>query len=432
MQAIKSALAIAIMGAVVLLVSQITSVHAGGLYVTEAGHPAMGASGAGAGTLAEDASTAATNPAGIVKLDKGQWMFTAIGIFTKAEFEQESGTTVTADGSTVPGSGSNGGDAGGAIMGASAFYARPISERWGFGFAFNSFSGAALDYENGADFVGRYWAQEIELLTVTASPSVAFKISDNFSIAASIPVLFGRLEMDVAIASPIPGGSDGLAQIKDGEDISVTGSVSALWDVNDRNRIGLLYVGENEVEFDSDLDLTLPSGASVDSVDADIELTFPQTLRLSASRDISDRTTLLAMVAWEDWSTLDSVPISTPTVSGALPRNWDDTWRYAFGARIRAGEKWTWYTGAAYDTDPTSSSDRTADMPVDRQIRLSGGATWAKGERMTLGGAITLADLGEAAISNGGTRPISGVPWNVVGEYDTNRAAFVAFNLGWK
>ena len=119
MQAIKSALAIAIMGAGVLLVSQITSVHAGGLYVTEAGHPAMGASGAGAGTLAEDASTAATNPAGIVKLDKGQWMFTAIGIFTKAEFEQESGTTVTADGSVVPGSGSNGGDAGGAIMGAS-------------------------------------------------------------------------------------------------------------------------------------------------------------------------------------------------------------------------------------------------------------------------------------------------------------------------
>ena len=54
MQAIKNALAIAIMVAGVLLVSQITSIHAGGLYVTEPGHPAMGASGAGAGTLAED------------------------------------------------------------------------------------------------------------------------------------------------------------------------------------------------------------------------------------------------------------------------------------------------------------------------------------------------------------------------------------------
>ena len=129
---------------------------------------------------------------------------------------------------------------------------------------------------------------------------------------------------------------------------------------------------------------------------------------------------------------MDHLIISTNAGSGALPRNWDDTLHYAFGARVRAGDKWTWYAGAAYDTDPTRARDRTADMPIDRQIRLSVGATRVKSQKTTLGGAITYADLGDGAIDNGGTRPISGAPWQVVGDYGTNEVIFAGFNVGWK
>ncbi len=66
------------------------------------------------------------------------------------------------------------------------------------------------------------------------------------------------------------------------------------------------------------------------------------------------------------------------------------------------------------------------------QVRLSVGATWVKSQKTTLGGAITYADLGDGAIDNGGTRPISGAPWQVVGDYGTNEVIFAAFNVGWK
>ena len=33
---------------------------------------------------------------------------------------------------------------------------------------------------------------------------------------------------------------------------------------------------------------------------------------------------------------------------------------------------------------------------------------------------------------NGGLRPVSEEPWTVVGDYDTNRVIFVAFNVNWK
>ncbi len=46
-----------------------SAAHAGGLYIGEFGQPNMGASGAGAQAIAEDASTVFQNPAGIMFLE---------------------------------------------------------------------------------------------------------------------------------------------------------------------------------------------------------------------------------------------------------------------------------------------------------------------------------------------------------------------------
>ncbi len=419
-------LALGVIGAL----SMTQTAAAGGLYIAEFGQPSMGTSSAGAGVLAEDASTAATNPAGIMKLDESQWMVAGMGIFSSTKFSQAPGTTVTAAGSAVPGSGSNGGDAGGTAVGLSVAYARPINDKWGFGFALNSISGAALEYEQRQDWVGRYWAQEVDLLTITIQPAIAYKVNDNFSVSLGVPILIGSLDLDVAIPGAAPGDPEGLDEISDGDATSVTGRFSALWDVNDRARLGFTYAGENEVDFDSDLRKTEPSGLTTD-FQANVEIPFAQTARLYGSYDISDTTTLLATVAWEDWSTFDNLLVSTTEGSAAKTRDWDDTWKYALGARIQRTDKWTWYAGAAYDTSPTSADRRTADMPMDRQVRLSVGATYDKGDKV-IGGAITYADFGSGRVNNGGLRPVSGEPWTVVGDYGTNRIIFAGFNVSWK
>jgi long-chain fatty acid transport protein len=418
---------------VMVLALQIATVQAGGLYTTEFGTPSQGASGAGSGVLAEDASTALLSPAGILQLEGGEWMVTGIGIFSSVKFDQSPGTTVGAAGNPRPGSGDNGGDAGGALVAMSAFYAKPFSKNWGFGAALNSFSAAILSYESAPDFVGRYWSTEVDLLTLSLTPTVARRLSDNVSIAFGIPIMYGMLNMDVAIPSPLASGTDGWARISDGNDVSVTGTISALFEVGDRGRIGLAYAGENKLNFDSDLSIALPArDVEVDDISTNVEIPLPQTVRLSGSRDVSDRITLLGTIAWEDWSTFDNVLISTRAGSGELARDWDDTWGFRFGVRGRTDGPWTWYTGAAYDTNPTTESKRTADMPVDRQIRLSFGATYEMSQKTTLGGVLTYLDMGEAGIDNGGTRPITGQEWQVVGDYGTNRMVFLGFSAGWR
>lgn len=202
----------------------------------------------------------------------------------------------------------------------------------------NSIS-AAIKYDFG--FVGRHWAEEVDLLTITATANIACQVNESFAIFAGVPMMFGSLE-----------------------------------------------------------------------------ITFARLVALSVARDVSDHKTLLATVHWEDWSTFDEILITTDQGGGQLSYDWKDTWKLALGLRHRTGGPWTYYTGVAYDSSPTSAYKRTADMPIDRQWRFSAGASYELKNGKTVAGSFTWADYGKARIDNsngGGT---------VVGEYSTNRILF--------
>jgi long-chain fatty acid transport protein len=409
-------------------------VAAGGLYVWEFGHPAQGASGAGAGALAQDASTALLNSAGIMFLDESDTMASAIVIDSSVRFRQDPSsatgpTSVTDSDGNRPAH--NGGNAGSTAVGATFFHARPVNEKWGWGVSMVSISGAALEYQPKQDFVGRYWASEVELLTINLTPSLAYRVNDEFSIGFAVPIMFGMLDMDVAIPGPLEAVSDGRAIISDGEDILATISLSAMWQPTPALRLGAMYLGEMEIEFDSDLELNPPLGVDAQQVAADVAFTYPQTVRTWGAYELDDRITLLGTLAWEDWSAFDSIAISTPVVGASLPRNWEDTWHLGAGLRIKTDGPWTWHTGVAYDSDPTRALDRTADMPIDRQWRYSVGADRHRENGHRFGLVVTYADYGDADIDNGGVRPGSGIPWSVTGSYATNRLVFLGFNYGW-
>ena len=415
------------------------SAQAGGLYISEFGQPNQGASNAGAGVLAEDASTAFQNPAGIMFLDKTKWMVTGLVIDSSLKFEQDTATGAVPpsvpDGNGIR-PGDDGGDAGSTAVAGAFFYAQPINDKWGWGISLASTSAAILEYDQPQDFVGRYWATQVELLTVNLVPAASLKVTDNLSVGLSIPIMFASLDMDVAIPGPtcLPGPlscPEGTARIKDGDDIQATISVSVLWQATEGLRFGALYQGAQDVAFDSDLEINLPMGVSPDDVAADIEFTFPQMVRTWISQDFSDHLTIMASLAWEDWSDFENIAVSTSMGSGSLLRNWDDTWHVALGMRWRTSGPWTIYTGLGYDTDPATDETRTADMPIDEQWRLSGGSTYQFKGGSKLGISVTYADYGDAGINNGGNRPVSDLPWTVQGDYSTNRIWFLGLNYGW-
>jgi long-subunit fatty acid transport protein len=78
--------------------------------------------------------------------------------------------------------------------------------------------------------------------------------------------------------------------------------------------------------------------------------------------------------------------------------------------------------GVTYDTSPVSKSDRTADLPVDRQIQFAVGTQYQWSENARVGGAIEYIDLGKAKIDNS----------SLQGEFDKNRIVMFALNLGYQ
>ena len=80
--------------------------------------------------------------------------------------------------------------------------------------------------------------------------------------------------LPVSIPGPVAGAPEGEARIMDGQDIQLTFSVSAMWQATERARFGAMYLGEVDIEFDSDLRLTLPPGQLPEDIAADVAFTY--------------------------------------------------------------------------------------------------------------------------------------------------------------
>ena len=150
---------------------KITTLLAGGLYISEFGTPSMGVASAGAQAVASDASTAFHNPAGMTRIAGKELMLTGGALYSTVKFD----TDVD---SSIPGG--NGGDAGGPAPMLGQFLVHSLTERLKLGVNLISITGAILDYDS--NWAGRYLNTEVTLLTITLNPTLAYRVTDWLSI----------------------------------------------------------------------------------------------------------------------------------------------------------------------------------------------------------------------------------------------------------
>jgi long-chain fatty acid transport protein len=391
---------------ILLAVTCVGPVWAGGLLLNEFGTPSMGAAGAGAQAEAWDASTAFHNAAGMTRIEGRELMLTGGLASSRVKFDLDFVAPAIGGG--------NGGDAGGCAPLGGAFYTHSLSERWNFGLSFFSISGAALDYDN--DWAGRFLVQDVSIITATIIPSLAYKVNDEFSVAAGLGAIYGDLELDLALpGGPLPG--PGTATL-DGDDWEYAFNLAALYELSERTRLGVVYWSEVEFEFSGDFKVS-PPGASVGT---DTELPIAQWIKGGIYHELNNKWALVGTIGWEDWSTMDDLLISTESGSASLPRNWRDTYHYAGGVHYRPAEKWLMRAGVAYDTNPVDADDRTPDMPIDRQVRYAVGLQYEHSKTFSVGASFEYVDLGDAKIN----RPL------FKGEYEDNNLYVVGVNAIWK
>ena len=394
-----------------------------GLWLYEQATPDMGTAAAGRVALASDASTASVNPAGMTRLDRSQLLAGVQMLYVDTKFD----TDLSSFG------GGDGGNAGGWVPAASFSYVHKLSPDLSLGVSIGSFFGLGLDY--GRTWAGRYYVQEAEFLTIGINSGIGYKLNEQWSVGAGFSVVNSALEQKTAIRNLGPNQSDGQLKLED-DDWGIGYNLGLLYQASRMTRFGLTYRSEIDFEYKDSASLKglqppLNGIANIIGLvgsKVDLEMNLPQAVMFSAYHKITDQLALLGNVGWQEWSSFGetSISLKSETSTGLTQdRKFDDTLHFALGLQYQIDTPWLLSVGIAYDESPVSDSDRTPDMPLDRQWRYATGVQYDLSDDITVGCAYEFLDAGDAEI-NQNRGALAGA---LVGDYSSNYIHFFNVNL---
>ncbi len=393
----------------------VATAQASGFQLKEQSSSMQGHSFAGATAKADDLSTMFFNPAGMTRLENStQVSVVASYVLPSAKFSAETaagGLATVADG--------NGGDGGvGAVV--PSFYGMMdmgLGDRWRTGISVNTPFGLSTSYKEG--WVGRYHALDSELMTINVAPSVAYKLTDTFSLGANVQMQYADARLTNNINNN-PALVDSIAKLA-GDDVAFGWGIGALWQATDSTRLGANYRSrivhklEGEISFSGPLAGAIPATSNAK---AKAGLTTPDILSVGIVHDLNDKWSLLGEVAWTNWSTFDDLTVidANGAQRQSVDESWNDTFFFSAGAEYKHSPQWTFRGGLAYDQAAVGTAHRTFRIPETDRVWGSVGASYNISPATSLDMNFTHiyakdSDVDETSTSGGG---------RVTGEFDAH------------
>jgi long-chain fatty acid transport protein len=303
----------------------------------------------------------------------------------------------------------------------------------GVGFAGNF--GLAEDW--GGDWAGRYYAERVELVGATFTPSLAWQVNDQLSLGITLNAMYAMLDAKVAINNLLPSEADGALRYDD-TDWGFGTTFGVLYEVDSDTRLGFTYTSENQLDFNANpefsglgpgLDAVLDvTGAK--SAELKLDMTVPQALMTSAYHQLNSRWAILGNLGWQQWSEFGYVDVSLNTINQrelTTESHYDDTWHAALGTEYRYSDQWLLTTGLAYDTSMVSDSNRTLTLPMDSSWSLGFGAQYQLRQDFHIGLGYELKWFGDVSVDQD-RGPLAG---RVSGKYNNMALHFFAVNFNW-
>jgi len=441
-----------------LLLCASSTVFASGFAIVEQSVSGLGVSFAGS-VSGDDPSAMFFNPASISLLEGQQATAGLHVIIPSAKF---SATTAT---NALGGSlgTNNSGDGGVTKLVPNFYYSNKLSDKLSIGLGINAPFGLATDYDK--NWVGRYHAKESDVATININPVVAFKVTDQLTLAAGVSAEY----MEATLSSMVDGGlvnaslaqgyaadmADGtldnpiyglanLAMAADptnisspANDIFVENSaddwgygfnLGLLYEFSTKTRVGLAYRSEITHKLKGDVTSSVPSTVNnllplFQKQDINGSITLPATASANFYSKVTDKLALMADVTWTGWSSFDELTINfegtgiAGSSSSTTTEKWEDTWRYSVGATYQATEALLIRTGLAYDETPIPDDYRTPRIPGEDRFWVSLGAGYQITESLSLDAAYAHLFVKDSKIQKYATVPEDQSRGTLVGEY---------------
>ena len=415
-----------IYGAVgLLLLSQAT--FASGFQLREQSPAMQGLSFAGSTAKGDDLGTLFFNPAGMSRLEGTRLMVGASYIAPSAEMSLESTTAALGGGGMPAMSDGNGGDAGVSAV-LPTFYMKTDTRYDGVdvGLAIMAPFGLATEYDDG--WAGRYYALKSELQTVNIQPTISYKMNPKLAVGVGLNIQRAEAELTNAVNySAIAGGAafaDGHSRLE-GYDWGYGYTLGIMYEPVPETRIGLSYRSrvkhtlEGDIEF-SNLPGALAGVSALQDADVDAALTTPDTLSLGIHHQVNDRLSVMADVAYTNWSVFENLTV-TESAGGQIRQNveekWTETLFSAIGAEYIYDDKTVLRAGVAYDESPVVTGNHTFRIPDTDRLWVSAGFSHQLKDNVTLDLGYSHIFTDELTITEGTDPNLRGV---VSGTYESD------------
>ncbi len=353
--------------------------YASGPYLQEQSAKEVGRAFSGGAASADDASTIFFNPAGMTELGQVNISLNSHFLFVdSAQSNNASTRTIPGVPGTVPTGGNNGGNPfSQPILVPTGYFSFRVNQSpiW-LGLGISAPFGLKVKYGDG--FFGRYDSINSDLKTVDIQPSMAVRVSDNFSIGGGLDIQ----QIDVKLSNALPNISpllpDGLASVK-GDGLTLGWNVGVLaktgaW------RFGASYRSRMKHDLNGSYQvsgLLGPLAAANATLAAQGHVTLPDSATVSAMYGAGKRFRVMATGKWFNWSQFKQIEIDPVGAAPSISvQNYKDAWSGALGLEYDVTPKLTLRTGTLYDTTPTQDAYRTTRVPDGDRTWATAGVTY--------------------------------------------------------
>ena len=311
------------------------------------------------------------------------------------------------------------------------YLVQPINDKFAFSF---TMLGVGFSDDFG-DWPGRYFIESYESLSISAFPSLAYRVSDRWSVAASAAITYARFEQDRAIANVFdPGVGDGSSNLEaDGVDIGF--GLSTLYELSDQTRVGLLY--QSEIDPTQDGKAKFENiGPNTEAVldrlgligaDLEVKSTSPQSLLAGIYHEFENNHALTFDVAWVDFSSFElSEYVFDGNSFSSVDGDWEDIWAFSASYSWPVSDRWMLGVGGLYVSDMVDDDERTFMLRLDSMWSLAAAAEWQWTDNRRVEFNFSYMTSGDAPIST--TVPMLG---QISGEFTKRDIFLLRLSVSW-
>ena len=353
--------------------------------------PYAGISGLAA--TADSAETAGNNPAGITRFADRAYSLEFMLFTNDAKWESQFSETgrdyISHESSET-------------LVPRVAFI-QPINDRLGVSL---TFLGASFDDDFG-NWPGRYFIESYNSLLISAFPSLAYKINEQWSVAGSAAISYSSFEQERAVRnSNDPGFGDGRSKIET-DSVEYGWGASTLYQYSDRTRFGLTYQSKIEQEQEGDNQFS-NLGPRTEEIfksrgllgqDVTVTGTRPQSVLLGMYHEFENAHAFTVDLIWNDFSEFrlsefyfdgESYPESK--------EEYNDLYAITASYSFPVSERWMLGVSGAVTNSMIDDDDRTMTLRMDQVWTAAVAAEWQWKDNLALDMSVAYVGIDDAPV----------------------------------